>query len=183
MSRIQFLLVVLVIWTQSVYGGAACGTLETIEDGFNYNILVCSGEKKFRLGLYKEAIEQYSEASKIKFLDYPNYRLNTKIAHSYLLLGDLNRAEHYLEKSRIILKLLAGTAICEENESTPFFQIRDKAKVLESPASIEVSLSMCGAAYDSIYSRNYKTAERTAFEKELEKYYMHVVELFNVRRQ
>jgi len=154
----------------------------------NYEYLVCEGDDKFKKGLYEKASEDYLSASKIKFVEVPNYKLNAKIAHAFLMSGDVDKAKHYIEKSELILSVLTGIYSCEEREDVGVeltdenigdfhFISKDGITPLDSPLNKEVMLVMCGGAYSSFYNTQSKTFKGVVSDGKLVEEHMNIYHL------
>ena len=168
----------------SGYGFATapdCEALELIAGQEKYNESVCHGMRYFQLGLYKQAADHYLSASAIKFPEPPNYRLNARIAHDYLLMGNLQEANHYIARSALTLSLLSGIYSCEEDENGLPFVSKDGRKPLASSVNKVVAASMCGGAYTYIYNKRFKQLSAVVLEGELIQYHLMVAKLINER--
>ena len=182
MVRYLLILSVLMLPGYSIAAVPSCDAVELIEHQEKYNTLVCLGEKYFRVGLYKKAVDQYLDASSIKFHELPNYRLNARIAHAYLLMGDLEKASYYIKRSELTLSLLAGIYSCEEgNNETAFFISDGKGPVI-SVVGNDVASVMCGGAYDYIYNSRSKTLSAVILEGKLSEYHTVVAKLIDERK-
>lgn len=133
------------------------------------------------MGIYKNAIEQYENARKIRFPESPNYRLNARFAHAYLLMGDTQKAVYYVQRSEITLSLLSGIYSCEEDEKELPFISKDGGIPLKSELAREVAVAMCGGAFDYIYHDRFKSLSAVVLEGLLTKYHLSVAYLVDKR--
>ena len=149
-----------------------------------YSELVATGDSYFEAGFYEKAASTYLKASKIKFVDYPNYGLFAKLAHTYLLKNQIDVAEYFINKSEMVLSVLVGIYSCEENDqgSKPvFFISRDGRSSIDSPLNSEVANLMCGGAYDYYYNNRNKTLTGIVSDGRLVDYHLKVRELIKQR--
>lgn len=182
MSRCFLVLSFLLVFYCGTVNASVCSEVEVIEGQEKYNEFVCVGINYFNIGLYGRAIEEYKKALKIKFYEFPNYKLNARVAHAYLLLGDIDKAVHYSERSEITLSLLSDVYSCEEDENQIPFISKDGKKPLSSPLGREVAEEMCGDAYAYIYNSRFKKPSAMILEGELAKYHELVAKLIKERK-
>lgn len=181
MHRYLFVLLTLIFSNYSHSVSRSCESIELIDGQEKYNSLVCEGINNFHVGLYNEAVSKYLSALEIRFLELPNYRLNARIAHAYLLSGNLERADHFIKRSELTLSLLAGIYSCEVNENELFFISKDGQHPLISSVSTEIASEMCGGAYDYIYNNRFKTLSAVVIEGQLAEYHSMVMKLIKER--
>ncbi len=182
MVRYLLILSVLILPGYSTAVVPDCDAVELIEHQEEYNSLVCLGEKYFRVGLYKKAVDQYLDASAVKFHESPNYRLNARIAHAYLLMGDIEKASHYIKRSELTLSLLAGIYSCEEGNNGIAFFISDGKGPVVSVVGNDVVSVMCGGAYQYIYNDRFKSFSAVVLEGRLSEYHTVVAKLIEERK-
>lgn len=154
----------------------------TSHKGEEYDALTCLAEQYFQVGLYKKSIEKYLQASKIDIFEVPNYELDTKLAHAYLLSGNIEKAQYYIERSRLALSVLTGIYTCVETDDDRIFVIEDKAgQPLMSKVARDATLVMCGAAYDYIYNPRNQLFDNVVSDGNFVQYHLIVDELIKKR--
>ena len=147
-----------------------------------YDALTCHAEQYFQVGLYKKSIEKYLQASKIRVFEVPNYELDAKLAHAYLLSGNIKKAQYYIERSRVVLSVLTGIYTCVETDDDRIFVIEGEAgQPLMSKVARDATLVMCGAVYDYIYNPRNQLFDNIVSDGKLVEYHLMVDELIKKR--
>lgn len=154
-----------------------CDAPETLEYHDDYNNYVCSGISNFQVGLYSDAIKQYESAQKLHLHEYPNFMLNARIAHAYLLKGDIKQASDYIQRSEISLSVLSGIYTCEYYENDfPFISANGRTPI-ESDLAPEIAITMCSEAHLYVYNARSKNLRAVVADGLLTQYHLLVAGL------
>ncbi|WP_145973481.1 hypothetical protein [Candidatus Phaeomarinobacter ectocarpi] len=151
---------------------ANCSEPELLEDHHEeYNKLICDGVRDVQEHDYSRAVDSFENALAIRLHEQPNFQLFPKLAWASFKAGQTEKAEVALEKARLSLSVFTGILKCEEHEDG-YQLMNPHGEPVTERLSDQVTLVMCGAAYDYVYQR--QSLERVLEEAAMVERYLDV---------
>ena len=155
----------------------SCNAIEVYKGNDNYNHLLCSGIEYMNKKKYKDAINKFEKAMQVNLLEFPNFKIYTRLALAYFLYKDEKKAKENIQKAELSLLLYVRIIYCKDYKES-YILVDKYHNYISQQYSNEISNLMCGAAYEYIYNA---TLESIAYDSELIKYFVYVKNQLNYK--
>jgi len=146
---------------QVVQQEESCDVPELSREYPQYDTLVCEGVTAMATGEFQAAINYFERAMDVRFHEYPNFQLFSRLALAYWRAGHVETALTTLEKARLSLNLLIGVYTCLETDQG-FQFLDDRGVEINRPEAVEVKRRMCDAIAIDYYGTSLYSIVRHA---------------------
>lgn len=158
-------ILVLTWWPAFAQPRLACEALEVVPGNDFYNALVCRGLSEMASQRYAEAVATLESAGQLRLVEFPNFRLYTRLAQAYHRLGNREKARENLAKAELAVSVYVGAMSCVERNGRNVLWDKSLGRVASSQYQAEIASEMCSPMYDALYQ--IRTLESVLVEARL----------------